>query len=84
MMPPVCEVCAREFNPDEEGGLIYFRETAQGRAFERKAKEGPWTGHPPDAAWFCGTHVGAAEQLTHLTLKRARQVLKMKYRDDPG
>lgn len=81
MMPPICEVCAREFDPDTEGALVYFRETARGRAFERKAREDQWTGHPPDAAWFCGTHVGGAEQLTHLTLTSARQRLKTKERD---
>jgi len=38
MMPPICEICSREFNPDKEGGLIYFKETEEGRAFERRAK----------------------------------------------
>jgi hypothetical protein len=80
MMPPICEVCGREFNPDVEGGLIYFRETERGRAFEQKARDNQWTGHPPDAAWFCGAHSGAAEEWTHLTLDAALQALNKKYR----
>ena len=37
-MPPKWEICSKEFNPDKEGGLIYFKETEKGRAFERRAK----------------------------------------------
>ena len=75
-MPPICEVCSREFDPDREGGLIYFKETEEGRAFEEKAKEEGWTGHPPDAAWFCGEHYGEAEKLVHLTIDDAIKNLK--------
>jgi len=39
MMPPICEICSREFNPDKEGGLIYFKKTEKGKAFEEKAKK---------------------------------------------
>jgi len=79
VMPPICEICSREFNLDEEGGLIYFKETKAGRAFEEKAKEEKWTRHPPDAAWFCGTHYGEAEKIVHLTLDDAIKNLKKKY-----
>jgi len=79
MMPPICEICSREFDPDEEGGLIYFKETEDGRAFERRVKEEGITGHPPDAAWFCGLHYGEAEKLVHLTIDDAIINLKKKY-----
>jgi hypothetical protein len=50
VMPSICEVCLREFDRNKEGGLIHFKETEKGRAFERRAKEEGITGHPPDAA----------------------------------
>ena len=79
VMPPICEICSREFEPDKEGGLIYFKETEKGRAFEEKAKEEKWSGHPPDAAWFCGDHYEEAEKLVHLTIDDAIKNLKKKY-----
>jgi len=79
VMPPICEICSREFDPDKEGGLIYFKETEKGRAFEEKAKEEKWTGHPPDAAWFCGEHYEESEKLVHLTLDDATKSLKKIY-----
>ena len=78
-MPPVCEICSREFDPDKEGGLIYFKETEEGRAFEVKAKGKKWTGHHPDAAWFCGSHHEEAEKLVPLTFDNAIKNLKKKY-----
>ena len=79
MMPPICEICSREFDPDKEGGLIYFKETEKGRAFERRAKAEKITGHPPDAAWFCGAHYEEAEKIVHLTIDDAVKNLKKKY-----
>ena len=75
-MPPICEICSREFDPDMEGGLIYFKETKRGRAFEKKAREEKWTGHPPDAAWFCGVHSEEAKKVVHLTIDDAIKILK--------
>jgi len=74
-MPPKWEICSKEFNPDKEGGLIYFKETEKGRAFERRAKVEKITGHPPDAAWFCGLHYKEAEKLLHLKMYNARKLL---------
>ena len=79
MLPPVCEICSREFNPDVEGELVYFRETERGRAFEKRAIEEKWADHPPDAAWFCGVHVAEARKLAHLTIDDALKTLKRKY-----
>lgn len=74
-MPPICEICSKEFNPDKEGGLIYFKETEKGRAFERKAKAEKITGHPPDATWFCGLHYEEAEKLVNLKIGDAMKLL---------
>ena len=76
MMPPICEICSKEFNPDKEGGLIYFKEAEKGRAFERRAKAEGITGHPPDAAWFCGLHYEEAKKLVHLKIGEAVKLLK--------
>lgn len=76
MKPPICEICHREFNPDKEGGLVYFRQTKKGREFARRAEEEGITGHPPDAAWFCGSHSEEAKKLVHLTIGEAMEILK--------
>jgi hypothetical protein len=33
-----------------------------------KAREEKWIGYSPDAAWFCGVHIGEAKKLVHLTI----------------
>lgn len=71
MRPPICEICEKYFNPDEAGGLVYFKETEAGREFERKCREEGMVGHPPDAGWFCGEHVELAKNLKHLTIDEA-------------
>ena len=79
MMPPICEICYREFDPDKEGGLVYFRETQKGREFARRAEEEGFTGHPPDVAWFCGSHYEEAKKLVHLTIGEAMEILKKRF-----
>lgn len=73
MRPPICEVCHKEFDPRNEGGLIFFKETVEGRAFHKKVEEEGITGHPPDAGWFCQNHYEEAEKRKHLTLGEALQ-----------
>jgi len=68
MRPPICEICNKDFNSSKEGGLLYFKETPEGREFEKRVKEEGIVGHPPDAGWFCGEHYNEAEKLVHLTL----------------
>ena len=70
-MPPRCEICQKDFDPDEEGALVYFRKTDTGEKFETEAKENGFVGHPGNAAWFCGEHIVAARELVHLTLDEA-------------
>lgn len=67
MRPPICDICNRDFNPDKEGGLLDFKETEEGREFDRRVDEEGIVGHPPDSGWFCGEHCSAAEKLVHLT-----------------
>ena len=73
MRPPICEVCQKEFYPKKEGGLIFFKETAEGRAFHKRVEEEGITGHPPEDGWFCGDHYEEAEKRKHLTLGKALQ-----------
>jgi len=35
---PICVICFRKFNPDQEGGLIYFRQTKKGIEFARQTR----------------------------------------------
>ena len=76
MRPPICEICDRDFNPDKEGGLLYFKETPEGRAFEKQVREEGIVGHPPDAGWFCGKHYDEAEKLLHLTFSEVIRILQ--------
>lgn len=76
MRPPICDVCDREFDPDREGGLLYFKETIEGRAFDKRVDEEGITGHPPDAGWFCGRHYKKARKLLDLTIDEALKELR--------
>ena len=38
MMPPICEMCEKDFDPDEEGGLVYFRKTRESERFEKQLR----------------------------------------------
>jgi hypothetical protein len=71
MRPPICEICDRGFNPDNEGGLIGFKKTSEGKAFDKRVTETGIVGHPPDTGWFCGTHYGKALEMKHLTINEA-------------
>jgi len=79
MKPPLCELCNREFNPDNEGGLIYFKKTKKGLDFDRRVRTEGITGHPPYAEWFCGSHCEEAKKLVHLTIDAAVKRLKKKF-----
>ncbi len=82
MIPPICELCFKDFRDEEEGGdLLYFKMTEKGREFEKRTEEEPgFTGHPPDAAWFCNEHLEEAKKLTHLTLDEAMVILRKKFK----
>lgn len=76
MMPPECEICGKDFDPDDEGGLVYFKKTEECIQFEKRAEENGIVGHPPNAGWFCGEHVEAATKLIHLPLDEALGILR--------
>lgn len=68
MKPPICELCDERFDP-AEGGLVRFAATAESESWRARAAAEPgFVGHPPDVAWFCGTHLAAAQGLTGRTL----------------
>ncbi len=71
MRPPICEICSRSFNPDNEGGLLYFKKKPEGIAFDKRVEKEGIIGHPPYAGWFCGTHYKSAEEYTLLTINEA-------------
>jgi hypothetical protein len=71
MKPPICEQCGNRF-PPEEGGLVRFAPTPESEAWRARAAAEPgFVGHPPDLAWFCGTHLAAAQALADDTLDAA-------------
>ena len=71
MRPPICEICNKDFNPDREGGLLYFKKTPEGLEFDRRVEEEGIVGHPPYAGWFCGKHYPRAMKLTDMSLREA-------------
>lgn len=76
MMPPMCEICEKDFDPDKEGALVYFKKTEESLAFERRAEEQGIVGHPPNAAWFCGDHIEVGKRLIHLPLDEALGIMR--------
>ena len=72
MRPPICSLCDKDFrDSDNEGGLIYFALTDKDKAWHDKQREKGFTGHPPEAAWFCGEHYNEAKKLSTLTRPEA-------------
>jgi len=78
MRPPICEICDQDFDPDSKSGLLYFKESQEGREFDRRVSEEGITGHPPDAGWFCEEHYHEAVKLTHLTIREALKIIRSK------
>lgn len=81
MRPPVCRLCDRDFDPTEEGGIVSFRAPEEpwwtGRVDEEEVeRHGPPTGHPSHVEWFCGRHVEAARELSHL--KKAQALTRLR------
>jgi len=76
MMPPICEICSKRFDPDKEGGLVYFKETGNGREFDRRVAGEGITGHPPDALWFCGEHTEEAKRLSGMNAAEALRLMR--------
>jgi len=75
MKPPICNVCDKDFGP-EEGGLVYFAKRPSDIEWEKRMRRIQGQGHPPWAAWFCGDHYDRARELSHLTIGEAMKILK--------
>jgi len=71
MMPPCCVLCE-----DENCSLIFFAECPEDQEWYRRAKEPGFTGHPPNAYWFCTQHFNTAEKYAHLQSKAALAKIK--------
>ncbi|MEZ4825287.1 MAG: hypothetical protein R3C61_03190 [Bacteroidia bacterium] len=72
MKPPICVVCGNDFGTDANNGrLVYFVRTPEDITWYERADQEGFTGHPPNAAWFCELHYNKAVTLTHLTLEEA-------------
>ena len=74
MKPPICIICNRRFNPQEEGGIIYFKKRESDKEWdEREIVE-----HPPYAEWFCKEHIIQAENLSGLIIDEAMNIMLKK------
>jgi len=70
--PPACSICSRRFDPAHEGDDLRFKRRPDDERWHARGVKG----HPPDAAWFCGTHAKAARALTDRTLPEALAELR--------
>lgn len=75
MRPPICAICDREFF-DDSGSLVCFQRTETDKAWDKKAEEPGFVGHPPYCEWFCGEHVAKAKELSYLTRPEAMKTLR--------
>ncbi len=74
MKPPICTLCGKRLTA-KEGGLVYFQKVKEDIAWDRKAKDQGFVGHPPYCDWFCGRHFDQAKELQHLTRQQAFQIM---------
>jgi len=75
MRPPICRICDKELADINDGGLIYFKKRPSDIEWEKRMKEIGGVGHPPNAEWFCKKHYGKANELKHLTISKALDIL---------
>lgn len=76
MRPPVCAICGKEFDPSEEGGVIYFAKRQSDIKWDKKMEEIGGVGHPPYADWFCSEHYPQAKELAGETISDAMKKLR--------
>jgi hypothetical protein len=75
MKPPICSICYKRFLKD--GGLIYFKQTAEDIEFNKQFEKKGFTGHPSNAFWFCEFHYSNALKYKHLTKTEAFELMKI-------
>lgn len=39
MKPPICRICLKRFDPQKEGGLVYFKKIASDLEWDEKMKK---------------------------------------------
>jgi hypothetical protein len=71
----MCEVCSEGIREGRECKLVYFKKGKRGKEWDKKASEPGFVGHPPYAGWFCMEHLERAQELSHLTLPEAMDIL---------
>lgn len=77
MRPPICSICRARFSPSgTKGGLVFFKESEEDKARNKRMKENRMVGHPAGREWFCELHIEKAKSLKHLTLKEAILLLR--------
>ena len=74
MKPPICAICNKRFSG--EGGLIYFEETDEDIAFNKRIKQAGFVGHPSNAFWFCENHIISASKYSEITKTEAFKILR--------
>ena len=75
MKPPICCICDKEIVDLDEGGLIYFKKLSSDVEWDRRMEKIGGVGHPPYAEWFCKSHYNKANELKHLPINKALNIL---------
>ncbi len=75
MKPPICRICDKTLEGQDDGGLIYFKKRLSDIQWERRMQEIRGFGHPPNAEWFCRKHYDKAKELEELTIDKALKIL---------
>lgn len=77
MKPPICVICHKQLiNTDTGGGLVTFKLTEQQKQNNKRFESRCIVGHPDGTHWFCGEHIEAAKQHSHLFDFEAMEVMK--------
>lgn len=78
MKSPICRICDKNLAEENEGGLIYFKKRLSDIEWEKRMEDIRGVGHPPYAEWFCKKHYDKANELKHLTIDEALQIIVSK------
>ena len=73
MKPPTnCTLCSKDLDADE-ATLIVFQLSPSDEKWKERISDPHWTGHPPNAFWFCNKCTTLAKKFEHLTSDEALQ-----------
>lgn len=78
MRPPICAICDKRLEEEEmkTGGLVSFAKSENDLAWDKRAEEPGFVGHPPYLEWFCEKHYPKARSLSHLTRAEAMKEMR--------